>query len=285
MTEKKLDEGIKTCQKSIAFIHNQKIYINQFIEKQIQQLIQLLQDKQINLQSQLDKYLKKKLEYYTEMEKFLLTMKKNCDFKPYQQPEVYEDDKIMDFSNLKIINEEIQKFGRRITGKKSHIDIPRVRQIKENIMNEQPEPNYDFITPNDAQLFYKLGQKFVFPKHRRIFAQIRANDFRFGFYYDCDLQQGYNNADCYIYTLLNFQNTLPMKIFPIQAQRKYAIYLQGNRLGFGKDGKDLLIDFDNLSKSSSELGQSYAVVSEIDPQILAGKKTNWTFQELNLFYL
>lgn len=33
----------------------------------------------------------------------------------------------MDFSNLKIINEEIQKFGRRITGKKSHIDIPRVR--------------------------------------------------------------------------------------------------------------------------------------------------------------
>ncbi|CAK56200.1 unnamed protein product (macronuclear) [Paramecium tetraurelia] len=298
--KKKADELIKVCQRSISFIHNQQIYMKQFIEHQIGELINMLQEKQNTLQSNLTEILQKKLDYYQDCESRLNIIKKNSDYnrlkqQPFVQLEQYEDDKILDFGNIKILTEEIKNFGKRVakkTNQSACLQINNTKKYqnnanKENLKDSQEKINQSnmFISflpsLDDATLIYRFGQKFHMPKQNKVLGFIyTTNQSKFGFYYNIDQPtNGYNNSkDCYIFSLNNIYQIPPMKFYPKEECH--------SKIGFGKDCKDLLIDFENIKNSSSNLGQSYDVYSELDSEcILAGRSTNWNVEMIEIFSL
>ncbi|CAD8132293.1 unnamed protein product [Paramecium octaurelia] len=305
--KKKVDDLLKICQRSISFIHNQQIYMKQFIEHQIGELINLLQEKQNSLQSNLTEILQKKLDFYQECESRLNIMKKNSDFNklkqlPFSQLEQYEDDKIMDFGNIKILTEEIKNFGKRVTRKNNQSVnlLSNMKKIPNNENKENQKDSYEKINPSnmfisflppldDATLIYRLGQKYQMPKQNKVLGFIyTTNSCKFGFHYNVDYPTtGYNNCkDCYIFSLENVYRIPPMKFYPKEECTRYSLFLNHSKIGFGKDCKDLLIDFENIKNSSSNLGYSYDVYSELDNEcILAGRGTNWNIEMIEIFEL
>lgn len=77
-----------------------------------------------------------------------------------------------------------------------------------------------------------------------------------------------------------------MKFYPKEEFIRYSLFLNHSKIGFGKDCKDLLIDFENIKNSSSNLGYSYDIYSELDNEcILAGRGTNWNIEMIEIFEL
>lgn len=77
-----------------------------------------------------------------------------------------------------------------------------------------------------------------------------------------------------------------MKFYPKEECIRYSLFLNHSKIGFGKDCKDLLIDFENIKNSSSNLGYSYDIYSELDNEcILAGRGTNWNIEMIEIFDL
>lgn len=127
--------------------------------------------------------------------------------------------------------------------------------------------------------------KYTIPRFNRVLGMVIANGYRFGWYWDVDnIRTGYNSGDVYIFTLENCYGTLPMKFIPKKEQSGYALYLHGSRIGFGKEGRDLTIDLEDLRHSHSELGHGFSLVGELNGSIvLAGRKSNWTVESLEIY--
>lgn len=74
-----------------------------------------------------------------------------------------------------------------------------------------------------------------------------------------------------------------MKFYPKDGHQKYSLYLNNTKIGFGKDCKDLLIDFENLQNSQASLGYSYDLYSELDGDYVFGKPNNWNIEMIEIF--
>ncbi|CAD8049415.1 unnamed protein product [Paramecium sonneborni] len=99
----------KICQGSISFINQLIDLYKQYIELQIGELINLFQEKQNLLYINQTNIFQKQDFYQDQIQQ--------VEIIAVSQLEQYEDDKIMDFGNIKILIQEIKNFGKRIVKK------------------------------------------------------------------------------------------------------------------------------------------------------------------------